>query len=98
MLRLLLPVALLAFSTAAAAPYAQQTSFGQPTTLLKNVQTSVPHTWNALPAAPSGAASSAEIRVAPFNELVPSWNVTGAPARPFTLEVRVRRAGGAWSP
>jgi len=44
MLRLLLPVALLAFSTAAAAPYAQQTSFGQPTTLLKSVQTSVPHT------------------------------------------------------
>ena len=98
MIRRALTTALLFAGTAAAAPYAQQTSFGQPSPQLAGVQTSVPHTWNALPAAPSGAVSSAEIRVAPFNELVPSWNVTGAPARPFTLEVRVRRAGGAWSP
>lgn len=97
MLRLLLPVALLAFSTAAAAPYAQQTSFGQPTTLLKSVQTSVPHTWQALPVPQPGPTTSPEVNVAPFNELVPSWNVLGGENRPFTLEVRVRQPSGQWS-
>ena len=97
MLRLLLPAALLAFSAASAAPYAQQTSFGHPVTLLKTVQTSVPHTWQTLPVPQSGSTTSPEIRVAPFNELVPSWNVLGGENRPFTLEVRVQQPNGQWS-
>jgi hypothetical protein len=82
----------------AAAPYTQQTSFGQPPPLLSGLQTSVPHTWTALPTPQAGQITSPEIKVAGFNELVPSWNVTGGDTHPFTLEVRIRQPGGTWSP
>ena len=33
-----------------------------------------------------------------FTELIPSWNVTAPPGTGLRLDVRVRSAGGAWSP
>lgn len=92
--------ALLLSPLAHAAPYAQQTSFGSPVAAVQAAQTqmSVTGTWQALPALQSGRLESAPITVPPFNELIPSWNVLGAVSAPFTLEVRVRRPNGQWTP
>ncbi|WP_216329170.1 peptidase C39 family protein [Deinococcus aestuarii] len=97
--RLLWPALLLA-PVAGAAPYAQQTSFGTPSPLIQAAQarTSVKATWEALPQPRGGQLESGVVEVAPFNELVPSWNVTGPGESPLTLEVRVRRPDGRWTP
>jgi hypothetical protein len=97
--RLLLPAALLT-PLAAAAPYSQQTSFGQPSPLIRaaQAQSSLPATWAALPDLRGGQLESAVVEVAPFNELIPSWNVTGSATSRFTVEVRVRRPDGRWTP
>ncbi len=92
--------ALLLAPVAQAAPYAQQTSFGVPVAAVQaaQAQTGVAGTWQALPALQSGRLESAPITVAPFNELIPSWNVLGAADAAFTLEIRVRRPTGQWTP
>ncbi|WP_415791363.1 hypothetical protein [Deinococcus saxicola] len=90
-LRLTLPAALL--SGAMAAPYTQQTSYGVPAPLVRAVQlnASVPSTWQALPQMTGGRIQGGEVRVAPFNELIPSWNIAGTPTSAAEVEVRVRR-------
>ncbi|EYB66448.1 hypothetical protein DEIPH_ctg139orf0183 [Deinococcus phoenicis] len=93
----LLPSALLA--SAAAAPYAQQTSFGLPAPQIQvaQAQTSVPASWQALPAGRGGRLEGPVVEVAPFDELIPSWNVTGPATSALTVEVRVRRPDGRWT-
>ncbi|WP_034389093.1 peptidase C39 family protein [Deinococcus sp. YIM 77859] len=95
----LLPGLLLA-SVAAGAPYAQQTSFGQPSSLIQaaQAQTSVPASWQPLPERRGGRLEGPVVEVAPFNELIPSWNVTGPASSAVTVEVRVRRPDGRWTP
>ena len=95
---ILLP-GLLLVSVAAAAPYAQQTSFGTPAPAIRaaQAQTSVQATWQALPPLQEGRLESAVVAVPPFNELIPSWNVTGSATSPVTVEVRVRRPDGRWT-
>jgi hypothetical protein len=92
--------ALLLSPLAQAVPYAQQTSFGLPVAAIQaaQTQTSVTGTWQPLPTLQGGRLESAPITVPPFNELIPSWNVLGAVGAPFTLEVRVRRPNGQWTP
>lgn len=87
-------------SVGAAAPYAQQTSFGVPSPLIQAAQaeTSVPSTWQVLPATAGGRLETPVMEVAPFNELIPSWNVTGPAGSALQLEVRVRRPDGRWTP
>ncbi|WP_216328925.1 C39 family peptidase [Deinococcus aestuarii] len=96
--RTLLPGLLLS-GLAAAAPYAQQTSFGTPSPAVRAAQAraGVPATWQALPPLQAGRLESAAVTVAPFNELIPSWNVTGTATSPLTVEVRVRRPDGRWT-
>ncbi|WP_254843091.1 peptidase C39 family protein [Deinococcus marmoris] len=98
-LPLTLPAALL-LSGAMAAPYTQQTSYGVPSPLVRVAQlnASVPSTWQALPQITGGRLQGGEVRVAPFNELIPSWNVTGTPTSAAEVEVRVRRPDGSWTP
>lgn len=97
-LRLTLPALLL--SGATAATYTQQTSYGVPAPALRAAQlkTSVPVTWQALPQIQGGRIEGGEVRVAPFNELIPSWNVTGTSTSAVAVEVRVRRPDGRWTP
>ncbi|GGB84032.1 hypothetical protein GCM10008019_45100 [Deinococcus soli (ex Cha et al. 2016)] len=94
-------------SVGAAAPYAQQTSFGVPSPLIQAAQaeTSVPSTWQVLPATAGGRLETPVMEVAPFNELIPSWNVTGpaaargagAQARwPLDAVLRIRHLAGQW--
>lgn len=92
--------ALLFSPLAHAAPYAQQTSFGSPMAAVQaaQAQTSVSGTWQALPALQSGRLESAPITVPTFNELIPSWNVLGRADAPFSLEVRMRKPNGQWTP
>lgn len=96
----LLPGALLLASVAAAAPYAQQTSFGEPSPLIQaaQAQTGVPASWLPLPQSRGGRLEGPVVEVAPFNELIPSWNVTGPASSAVTVEVRVRRPDGRWTP
>ncbi|WP_264778595.1 peptidase C39 family protein [Deinococcus aetherius] len=93
-------ITLLLTSVAGAAPYAQQTSFGVSSPLIQaaQAQTSVPGSWEPLPGPSGGRLESRVVEVAPFNELVPSWNVTGPVDSPLTVEVRVRRPDGRWTP
>lgn len=91
---------LLLVPVAGAAPYAQQTSFGTPSPLIQaaQAQTSVKATWETLPEPRADRLEGSVVEVAPFNELVPSWNVTGPETSPLTVEVRVRRPDGRWTP
>ncbi|GAA5512370.1 hypothetical protein Dcar01_01084 [Deinococcus carri] len=95
----LLPGLLLA-SAATGAPYAQQTSFGQASSLIQaaQAQTSVPASWQPLPESRGGRLEGPVVEVAPFNELIPSWNVSGPASSAITVEVRVRRPDGRWTP
>lgn len=97
-LRILLPGALL--GSAVAAPYSQQTSFGRPSPLIQAAQkqTSIPSSWQPLPSARQGTLEGAVVEVAPFNELIPSWNVTGPATSAVAVQVRVRRPDGRWTP
>ncbi|WP_415791179.1 hypothetical protein [Deinococcus saxicola] len=97
-LRLTLPALLLPGATAAT--YTQQTSYGVPAPLIRAAQlkAGTPSTWQALPQVTGGMMQGAEVRAAPFNELIPSWNVTGTPTSTAELEVRVRRPDGSWTP
>ncbi|GGS09173.1 peptidase C39 family protein [Deinococcus sedimenti] len=87
-------------SAAAAAPYAQQTSFGSPVPVLRSAQaqTAVPFSWAPLPDVSGDRLNGPVVTVAPFNELIPSWNVTGPAASAVRMEVRVRRPDGRWTP
>lgn len=87
-------------TSAAAAPYAQQTSFGVPIPVIQaaQAQTTVPSTWAPLPTARDGTLTGPVVTAAPFNELIPSWNVTGPATSALQLDVRVRRPGGRWTP
>lgn len=86
-------------SAATAAPYAQQTSYGQPVPRIQaaQAQSGLPATWSALPPVRAGRLDGDVAEVAPFNELIPSWNVTGPGSSALQLEVRVRRPDGRWS-
>ncbi|WP_295814184.1 peptidase C39 family protein [uncultured Deinococcus sp.] len=91
---------LLLTTTASAAPYSQQTSFGVPAPLIQAAQVGagLPASWEALPPLQQGRLESRVVEVAPFDELIPSWNVTGTATSPLSVEVRVRRADGRWTP
>lgn len=93
----------LAFSIgvgAAAAPYAQQTNFGVPVLAIQAAQrqTSVAATWQPLPTPTGKVLEGAPTEAAPFNELIPSWNVTQPEGSSVVMEVRVRRPEGRWTP
>lgn len=91
---------LLLATTASAASYSQQTSFGVPAPLIQAAQAGagLPASWEALPPLQQGRLESRVVAVAPFDELIPSWNVTGTATSPLKVEVRVRRADGQWTP
>jgi hypothetical protein len=93
-------LAVLLISGASAAPYAQQTSFGvpAPSIRLAQQQTGVPSTWQPLPDRKSDTLESAPVMAAPFNELIPSWNVSQPASSAVMMEVRVRRPDGEWTP
>ena len=97
---LLAVVAALLVSGASAAPYTQQTSFGAPvpSVRLAQGQTGVPSTWQTLPEKNGNLLESAVVEVAPFNELIPSWNVPRLTGGAVAVEVRVRRPDGGWTP
>jgi len=86
-------------TSAAAAPYTQQTHFGVPSPSIQAAQanSSVPTTWSPLPTLQSGRLEGPMVNVPAFNELIPSWNVTGPSTSPVTVEVRVRRPDGRWT-
>lgn len=93
-------VAALLSSGASAASYTQQTGFGVPATSIRlaQQQTSVLSTWQALPGRKGDTLESAPVKVAPFNELIPSWNVSQPASSSVVVEVRVRRPTGGWTP
>ncbi len=93
-------VAALVISGAAAAPYTQQTSFGTPVSSIRLAQrqTGLPSTWQLLPGKTGTLLQSAVVEVAPFDELIPSWNVGQSAGGALVMEVRVRRPGGSWTP
>lgn len=99
-MRFLIWAAMVLTPLAAAAPYAQQTNFGDPAPLIQaaQAQTQVPSSWERLPDVRAGRLATRVIEVAPFDELVPSWNVAGPADRALTVEVRVRRTDGRWTP
>lgn len=92
--------AFLLLSSAVAAPYAQQTSFGTPVAAIAAAQrgTAVASAWRALPAMPAGRLEGGVVEVPPFDELIPSWNVRAPTGGSLTLEVRVRRPDASWTP
>ena len=96
----LVVIAALVVSGASAASYTQQTSFGMPVPSIRLAQrqTGVPSTWQALPERKGNLLESAVMEVTPFNELIPSWNVARPTGGAVTVEVRVRRTDGAWTP
>jgi len=91
---------LLSVSGASAASYAQQISFGVPSPAIQTAQrqSSASASWQALPARQGDRVEGQTVEVAPFNELIPSWNVTQPASSSVVMEVRVRRPDGRWTP
>jgi len=87
-------------AAAAPYPYTQQTSFGVPVPAIQAAQrqTSAAATWQPLPVPTGNVLEGAPTEVAPFNELIPSWNVTQPGNSSVIMEVRVRRPEGRWTP
>ncbi|GGR21077.1 peptidase C39 family protein [Deinococcus ruber] len=87
-------------SVASAAPYAQQSSFGRPSPaiLAAQVDSGIAATWHTLPGIQGDRLNGAPVKVPPFNELIPSWNVAPSASGMVQMAVRVQRPDGRWTP